>query len=197
MRIGVLALSLALSGAALAQTGSPAQDDKAAGQAAKQSAESQKPTDPQIAHIAATAHQIDIDRGKLALKKSKNSEVKQFAQQMVDDHSAGLKEAVALCKKLGVKPEANPTSKSLMDGAHKATAKLKKESGKKFDKDYIDTEVAYHKAVIDAVKTVLIPNAQNDELKQLLTDAVPTLEGHLKHAENVQSQVGGAASASK
>jgi len=91
MRIGILALSLSLSGAVFAQA----------------------PTDPQIAHIAATAHSIDIARGKDALKKSKNAEVKQFAEQMVEDHGAGLKEAQALLKKLGVKPEDNPTSQAL------------------------------------------------------------------------------------
>ena len=111
---------------------------------APQKAKSEKPTDPQIADIALTAHNIDIARGKLALSKTKNSEVKQFAQQMVDDHSAGVKEAVALTTRLGVKPEKNATSKSLQDGARKATARLKKESGAKFDRDYIDTEVQYH-----------------------------------------------------
>jgi putative membrane protein len=71
-----------------------------------------------------------------------------------------------------------------------ATARLKKESGAKFDRDYIDTEVEYHQAVIDAVKNALIPSAQKKDLKQLLTDTVPTLEGHLKHAQNVQAQLG-------
>jgi putative membrane protein len=155
------------------------------------------PTDPQIADIAVTAHQIDIDRGKLALKKTKNAEVKQFAQQMVDDHGAGLKEAVALATRLGVKPEANATSKSLKDGAKKAGARLNKESGAKFDKDYIDTEAGFHEALIGAVKDVLIPNAQNKDLKQLLTDTVPTLEGHLQHAKNVQAQLGGSKTATK
>jgi len=150
--------------------------------------------DPQIADVALTAHQIDIARGKLALSKTKNEEVKQFAQQMIDDHGAGVKEAVALATRLGVKPEKNATSKSLQDGARKAAARLKKESGAKFDRDYIDTEVGYHQAVIDAVKTALIPGAQNKDLKQLLTDAVPTLEGHLQHAKNVQAQLGSRAS---
>jgi putative membrane protein len=150
--------------------------------------------DPQIADVALTAHQIDIARGKLALKKTKNEEVKQFAQQMIDDHGAGVKEAVALAARLGVKPEKNATSDSLQDGAHKAAARLKKESGAKFDRDYIDTEVQYHQAVIDAVKTALIPGAQNKDLKQLLTDALPTLEGHLQHAKNVQAQLGAKAS---
>ena len=55
----------------------------------------------------------------------------------------------------------------------------------------IDTEVAYHQAVIDAVKTVLIPGAQNAEVKAALQNTVPTLEGHLQHAKNVQAQLGG------
>jgi putative membrane protein len=153
--------------------------------------------DPQIATIALTAHQIDVDRGKLALKHTKNGEVKQFAEQMVNDHQAGITEAMALAKKLHVTPQASDVSKSLQADAKKASARLKKEKGARFDKDYIDTEVAYHQAVIDAVKTVLVPGAQNADLKTLLQNAVPTLEGHLQHAKMVQAQVGKNPTASK
>lgn len=148
-------------------------------------------SDPQIANIAVTAHKIDVERGQYALKHTRNDEVKQFAEQMVNDHQAGIKEAVDLAKRLGVKPEPSAVSKSLQDGAKTASARLKKEKGEKFDKDYIDTEVAYHQAVIDAVKNTLVPGAQNADLKTLLQNAVPTLEGHLQHAKMVQSQLGG------
>ena len=150
--------------------------------------------DPQIATVALTAHQIDVDRGKLALKHTHNDEVKQFADQMVHDHQAGIKEATDLAKRLGVKPEQSDTSKSLKADADKVTARLKKEKGAAFDKDYIDTEVAYHQAVIDAVRNALVPGAQNASLKTLLEQAIPTLEGHLQHAKMVQSQLGGKAS---
>lgn len=146
--------------------------------------------DPQIANVALTAHQIDVDRGKLALKHTRNDEVKQFADQMVHDHQAGIQEAVNLAKRLGVKPEPSDTSKSLKKDASAATARLKKEKGAAFDKDYIDTEVKYHEAVIDAVKNALVPGAQNADLKRLLEMAVPTLEGHLQHAKMVQAQIG-------
>ena len=146
--------------------------------------------DPQIATVALTAHQIDVDRGKLALKNTHNDEVKQFAEQMVHDHQAGIKEAMDLAKRLGVKPEQSDTSKSLKADAGKVTARLKKEKGAAFDKDYIDTEVAYHQAVIDAVRNALVPGAQNASLKTLLEQAVPTLEGHLQHAKMVQAQLG-------
>ena len=46
-----------------------------------------KPTDPQIAHIAYTAGQLDIEAAKQALAKSKNKEVRDFANDMVRDHT--------------------------------------------------------------------------------------------------------------
>jgi putative membrane protein len=147
-------------------------------------------TDPQIANIALTAHRIDVDRGKLALKHTTNDEVKQFADQMVHDHEAGIQEAVDLAKRLNVKPAPSDVAKSLEADAKKAKGRLSKEKGAQFDKDYIDTEVAYHQAVIDAVKNTLVPGAQNADLKTLLQNAVPTLEGHLQHAKMVQQQLG-------
>ena len=64
-----------------------------------------KPTDPQIAHIAYTAGQLDIAAAKQALKKSKNKEIRAFANDMVRDHTAVNKQALALVKKLKVTPE--------------------------------------------------------------------------------------------
>ena len=61
-----------------------------------------KPTDPQIAHIAYTADQLDIEAGKQALDKSKNQDVRAFAQRMVSDHTAVNDQALALVKKLNV-----------------------------------------------------------------------------------------------
>ena len=64
------------------------------------------PTDPQIAHIAYTAGVLDIEAGQQALKKSKNAQVRAFAEEMVRDHTAVNDQALALAKKLGVTPEA-------------------------------------------------------------------------------------------
>ena len=82
-----------------------------------------KPTDPQIAHIAYTAGLLDIEAGKQALDKSKNQDVRAFAQQMVGDHTAVNDQALALVKKLKVTPEDNSTSKALTQSAE---AELKK-----------------------------------------------------------------------
>ena len=150
----------------------------------------QKPSDPQIAHIVVTANQIDIDAGKLAKSKSKTQDVQAFAQQMITDHSAVNKQAGALSKKLGVKPEDNDTSKSLKKGASENTANLKKLSGAAFDKAYVDHEVAYHQAVLDAIDKVLVPSAQNPELKDLIVKVRPAIAAHLEHAEHLQASLG-------
>src|ERR1044071_1576138 len=74
-------------------------------------AQGSQPTDPQIAHIAYTAGQLDIDAAKQALAKSKNATVRSFANDMVRDHTSVNKQALDLCKKLGVTPADNDTSK--------------------------------------------------------------------------------------
>src|SRR6476619_5466345 len=84
-----------------------------------------KPNDAQIAHIVVTANQVDIDAGKFAKDKTKNKDVKEFAQQMITDHTGVNKQASALAKKLKVKPEDNDTSKSLKQGGKDNIAKLK------------------------------------------------------------------------
>jgi len=149
------------------------------------------PTDPQIAGIVVTANQIDIDAGKLAKSRSQNKEVRAFADQMITDHTAVNKQAVALANKLKVKPEDSDTSKSLKEGAQKNTANLQKLKGAAFDKAYVDHEVAYHQAVLDAIEKTLIPSARNEELKALITKVRPAIAAHLDHAKMIQSHLGG------
>jgi putative membrane protein len=147
------------------------------------------PTDPQIAAIVVAANQVDIDAGKLAESKSTNKEVKEFAKRMVTDHSGVNKQAVALVTKLKVKPEENDTSKSLKAGGDENLKKLKGLKGAEFDKAYVDHEVTYHQAVLDALDKTLIPNASNAELKDLLVKVRPAFVAHLEHAKHLQGSL--------
>lgn len=145
----------------------------------------EKPTDPQIAHIAYTAGVIDIEAAKLAIKKSRNKEVVDFAKDMERDHAAVNQQALDLVKKLKVTPEDNETSKALTKAAKEGRAKLAKLKGAEFDKAYIENEVAYHKQVDSALETLLIPSASNAELKSLLETGLKIFQGHEQHAEHV------------
>jgi putative membrane protein len=152
-------------------------------------AQEAKPTDPQIAHIAYTADEIDIKAAEQALSKSRNKEVRAFAQQMVRDHTAVNKQALALVKKLHVTPEDNDTSRSLLKQADEKHAELAKLRGAAFDRAYANNEVAYHKTVNGALETTLIPSASNAELKSLLETGLKIFQGHEQHAEHVAADL--------
>ena len=150
-------------------------------------ASAQQINDAQIASIVVTANQVDIDAGKLAASQSTNSEVKNFGQQMVEAHTGVNKSATELVTKLKVTPQDNPTSQQLKTGGDENVSKLKGLKGAAFDRAYIDHEVAYHQAVLDAVDKTLIPNPKNGELKALLVKVRPAFVAHLEHAKHLQA----------
>lgn len=152
-------------------------------------AQQAKPSDPQIAHIAYTAGVIDVKAAQQALQKSRNKEVRGFAQDMVRDHTAVNDQALALVKKLHVTPQDNPTSQALVKQADAERQKLAKLKGKAFDRAYAQNEVAYHQTVDNALQTTLIPSAQNPELKSLLETGLKIFQGHEQHAEQVAADL--------
>ena len=143
-------------------------------------------TDAEIAAAAVAANQGDIDFATIARQKSKDGEILKFAATMAKDHQAVIDQAVALVTKLNVTPKESAVSKKLKADAAKTSKMLRAKSGHAFNEAYIINEVAYHKAVIAAVEDVLIPQASNSELKDLLQSVVPVLRAHLEHAQMVQ-----------
>jgi putative membrane protein len=154
-----------------------------------QNSQNPKLNDAEIASVAVTANQIDVNNGKLAKDKSKNKDVLDFASTMINDHQSVIDQANALVKKLGVTPQDNDLSKKLNSQAESTMKTLKSKSGSDFDKAYIDNEVTLHKSVIETLQNVLIPQAQNAELKALLNKVLPIVKSHLEHAQNLQKSI--------
>lgn len=146
-------------------------------------------SDPEVAHVAVTANTIDIDLAKFAQTRASTPAVRQFAQTMITDHSAVNGQAAALAAKLGVTPADNAVSRSLQSGATQARAGIEPLKGAAFDRAYMDREVAYHQAVLDALDTLLVPTTDNAELKKMLVDVRPAFATHLEHARHVRSQL--------
>ena len=147
------------------------------------------PTDPQIAHIAYTAGELDVAAAKLALAKSQNQTVRAFAQTMVRDHQAVNVKALALVKKLRVTPEANPVSASLSDQVSATINRLKGLHGPAFDRAYAAHEAGYHRTVNAALSGTLIPSADNAELKSLLETGLALFQEHQRHAEHLEADL--------
>jgi putative membrane protein len=142
-------------------------------------------SDAQIAAIAVTANKVDIEAGQAARKKTKNAQVKKFANDMIRDHGSANKQAAALVKRLGVTPEENETSRAMTQAGKDSLDNLKSMKGKQFDRAYAEHEVAYHQQVLGALDDKLIPNAQNAELKSLLQSVREVVAQHLQHASSL------------
>ena len=149
-------------------------------------------TDPQIAAIVVAANEVDIQTGELARERASDPRVKEFAERMITDHTGVNQAAAELVGRLGVTPEPNPTSQQLRQGGEESRTALQAQSGAAFDRAYLEREVEYHRAVLEALDQTLIPGAQNAELRQLLEQTRPAIEAHLQHAERLRDELGAA-----
>ncbi|HEX8784670.1 MAG TPA: DUF4142 domain-containing protein [Telluria sp.] len=170
------------------QAGSSSMGQSGAGATASSSGKLSKADEKALKDMA----QADIDEvagGKMALTKAQSSDVKAFAQQMVDDHGQALSKVQAVAQQKGV------TLPTDVDSKHKAmSAKLEKLSGDAFDKAYIkdagvkDHTVVHKKLMADAKKI------KDPDVKAVADAHLPVVEQHLKAAEQLESPKSGTTS---
>jgi putative membrane protein len=140
--------------------------------------------DPTIVAIFDAANTWDIETGALAAKKGHTKDVRDFGAMLVRDHKVVRQQGRDLAKKLGVHP--TPPKDFTMAADHLAAMKkLRSRKGAAFDKAFLEHEVAYHKAVIDALNGSLIPAIQNAELKALVVKIVPAFQAHMVKAQSM------------
>ena len=141
--------------------------------------------DLEIAHAAYTADVIDIEYANIALTKTKNPEVRRFAELMIRDHTAVNEGATALLAKLKVEPKDNAFSQALIAGATAKKAELNALNGEAFDRSYAANELAYHQVVNKTLSETWIPTVQNGEVKAFLSQALVTFRVHQDHAAHM------------
>ncbi|KFI06341.1 DUF4142 domain-containing protein [Massilia sp. BSC265] len=137
----------------------------------------------------ALSNMAEVETGKLALSKSQNPDVKTFAQQMIDDHGKALTEVQTLAQQKGV------TLPTELDPKHKAiSAKLEKLSGEAFDREYMKSVgVADHKDTHAKLQKGA-KSAKDPDVKALAAKLMPTVEQHLKAAQQMSSAKSGTTS---
>jgi putative membrane protein len=149
----------------------------------------QKPLDDAtIVAIFDAANTFDIETGELALQRSHAKDVTDLARQFVNDHKAVRQQGRDLAKKLSVTPTA-PEHLDLANAHAKAMKELRGKSGAEFDRAYAAHEVAFHQAVLDAVRTTLLPAITNAELKAFVEQVGPHFLGHLEAAKQLQKKL--------
>lgn len=146
--------------------------------------------DPTIVAIFDAANTADIETGRLAAERGHSKEVRDFGAMLVRDHEHVRQMGRDLAKKLGVTPTPPKDDQSARDHAA-AMAKLRGLQGEAFDHAFLQHEVAFHKAVIDAVNSTLMPAIKNQELKDLVAKVAPAFQAHMIAAANLDEKLSG------
>ena len=147
-------------------------------------AQGAKLDDPTIIAIFDAANTWDMQTGAIAAQKGTTKEVREFGAMLVRDHRTVRQQGRDLVKKLDVHP--TPPKDFAMANDHAAALKvLRGANGKAFDRAFLEHEVAFHKAVIDAVSTTLLPALQNQEARALVTKVAPAFKAHQDAAQNL------------
>jgi len=145
--------------------------------------------DAAIVGIFDAANTWDIATGSLAASKGSRQDVKDLGAMLARDHKAVQKQGRDLAAKLGVKPTPVAADFALKKDYEETMKKLGGLKGIAFDKAFLEHEVAYHQAVIDAVKTTFLPAIKNAELKAFVEKVAPAFEAHRVAAANLLAKL--------
>jgi putative membrane protein len=134
---------------------------------------------------AAQGGMAEVELGQLAQENAQSPDVKGFGKRMVEDHSKAGDQLKQVASQQGV---TLPTGLSAKDNATKQ--RLSQLHGEAFDKAYMKDMVSDHREDIAEFKHESSAG-RDPQVKEWATQTLPTLEEHLKMAEQVDAKVGG------
>jgi putative membrane protein len=144
--------------------------------------------DATIVAIFDNANTADIETGNLAAKRGSTNEVRQFGAMLARDHAMVRQQGRDLAKKLGVTPTP-PAGDTSAQAQAAVMRKLEGLRGLEFDRAFLEREVKFHKDVIAAIESTLLPAIKNNELRALVVKVAPAFQAHLTMAENLLTRV--------
>lgn len=173
--------SLALLIGASAVLAAAFQAPQAASSHSAQMASSQ---DKQFIMKSSEGSMAEVELGKLALQKSQNPDVKQFAQKMVDDHTMLMNNMKPFADQMGVKPPTKLNAKH-----QQLETRLKSLSGDKFDKEYIKAMVADHHHDLGEFMAEE-SKATDPSFKQTVTQGTQVIREHTQMIDEIAKKNG-------
>lgn len=132
----------------------------------------------------AKANLAEVDLGKLAVQNASSDQVKKFAEKMIDDHTKAYDDLKTLAgsKNVVLPGDVDPQDKA----THDKLAALK---GDAFDREYMSMMVSGHRKVAESVRTEST-SGKDPDVKAWAAKTLPTVEEHLKMAQDTNRAVG-------
>ncbi len=172
LMFALLTLLAVAAGSATAQTAAPGDYE-------------QQLTDARIVAIVMALNELEIQSSNSALTRAINEDVKNYAQMMTDAHNRKL-EAL---RQLGIEQEPNEVSQTLRDTAKGVQAKLGEQTGGGFDAQYMQLQISLHQNALNLLDYTLIPQTQENNLRQQLIETRAEVDNHLQEAWTLYQRV--------
>ncbi len=189
---GLAACGLAAMTAARASTASM----EAGANGAGVSAYASMMTDANVAAVAHASNMDEIQTSQLALQRSQNAQVRQFAQMMITEHTAVDQQMMQMLQARNMAPQPNAPAQAAMQATRATVANLSQRSGMDFDRAYTMHQVNAHRWTLTSLDQSLIPSTRDPEIKAFLTTRVrPAVAMHLEMAQRIHAAMGGSAGA--
>ena len=147
-------------------------------------------SDAEIIGIVQAMNQAEIDAGNLADAASSNSDVKAFGHRVAKEHSKAYVSFKDWAARQNIMLQNSSLSDKVKADEEKHLESLDRQQGILFDLDYASHEVEFHQKMLDLWDEKLIPKAQDEELKRLLTEMRAVIAQHLEDAKKLKSSLG-------
>jgi putative membrane protein len=184
--VAILAVSSALllsPTRTAAQTSASAREDRARSSTTRSALD-----DATIVAIFDGANTADVETGRLAAERGHTKEVREYGAMIARDHETVRQQGRDLAHKLGVTP--TPPANDASAKAHtQAMKKLRAKRGASFDRAFLRHEATFHKTVIEAIQTTLLPAIRNEDLKALVVKVAPAFQAHMLAAEHLEKKL--------
>jgi putative membrane protein len=150
-------------------------------------------TDDQIVAASEALNAAQVEQGTLARAKAREPRLREFAEKLKADHERARRDGKSLATRLSIKPKESALSSELGADAAGATKTLKNAKRSDFDRLFVESQIAAQQKTLRLLDQKLIPNARNQDVKELLEGLRATVQAHLETIRSLQ----GTASASR
>lgn len=181
----VLASGLVMVSPALAQYGTSNQQTQpsSSNQQMQTSTNQQMPTGKDFIKKVAEINLGEVALGKLAQQKASDPAVKEFGKLMEQDHSNAQDQLRTLAQQKGVTLPSGPGAEG-----NNLKQQLSSTSGNQFDKTYVEHMLSGHKKAIAMLENE-VENGQDQAIKNFAEKVLPTIQDHIRIAENIAGQM--------
>jgi putative membrane protein len=144
-------------------------------------------TDTEIAAVLLAANAGEIEESQLATTRADNTTVREYAAEMIREHTAATAQARMLFDSLDLVPDPNDTSRMLVMESEDAMRIMLAETGADFDRTYMSRQRDAHRSLLSLLDMSLIESVVSVELRMMLEQLRPTVAEHLAAAEEILS----------